>query len=582
MPEAKTMITAKGSGKNDQTEPRNGSVKVNLKLLDTLMTLAGELVLSRNQLVQSIGSANSRDTELSSQRIDTITSELQEAVMKTRMQPIAKTLNSFSRIVRDRSRALEKQVDLVIDGKDVELDRSILESISDPLIRVVKNAVDHGIEPPLERTSSGKHAKGTIIVKAFHDAGQVHIRISDDGCGMPCTQSDRTTGLDMDEITAIIEGLGGVVELSQEKGIGTHVHIKLPLTLAIIPSQITRVGGERYAIPQVNLDELLRIPVDQVKDKIEKVGDSDVVRLRGELLPVIDLAKILGIDKIYTDPETGRQRKDRRRNIADRRSRQHLNAASAGGDGSPDSNDHRTPRQSGDRRSGKRNAVNIAVVSSGTHRYGLVVDELNDSEEIVVKPVGRYVKTCTAFAGATIMGDGKVALILDINNIAQMAKLAAIAETAKAVEDSRDTANDSEKTSLLTFKNAENEFVAVPLDNVERIERIETRAIESIGSNRVIQYRGGTLVLTELSQLLGLSPFRTRDTQELIVIRSNDRETGLMVNPPLDTANVYLELDDTAFNRPGVMGSMVIKAHTTLILDPDKLADLVDDVQMDR
>jgi two-component system chemotaxis sensor kinase CheA len=572
MSEIKTDDTIENK---DQTDTHNGSVKVNLKLLDTLMTLAGELVLSRNQLVQSVGSSNVRDTEQSSQRIDMITSELQETIMKTRMQPIAKTLDSFERIVRDRSRASGKQVDLVIDGKDVELDRSILESISDPLNRVVKNAVDHGMEPPLERKSSGKDEKGTVTVKAFHDAGQVHILISDDGCGMPHTQTEATTNRDMDEVAATIESLGGVVEVNHKKGKGTDVLIKLPLTLAIIPSQITRVGGERYAIPQVNLDELLRIPVDQVKDQIEKVGDADVVRLRGELLPVIDLAGILGIDKLYTDPETGELRKDRRRNIADRRSRQHLKTASVKADGLADSNEKQTPRRSKDRRSGKRNAVNIAIVSSGTHRYGLVVDELNDSEEIVVKPVGRHVKSCTAFAGATIMGDGKVALILDINNIAQMAQLATITETTRAAEASEDiTMQDSLKTSLLTFKNGENDYMAVPLDNVERIERIKTSDIEHIGSNRVIQYRGGNLALTELSQLLGLSPLKESDTQELIVIRSNDKETGLMVNPPLDTVEVYLNPDETTFKRPGVMGSMIINNHTTLIVDADKVVDL--------
>lgn len=577
MPEANTYDNAAIEEKTDKS---NGSVKVNLQLLDTLMTLAGELVLSRNQLLQSVGSANTRDTELSSQRIDMITSELQETIMKTRMQPIANTFNRFTRIVRDRCATSGKQVDLVMEGKDVELDRSILESISDPLIRIIEHAVNHGIESPAERTSAGKQAMGTITVQAFHDAGQVHIHVCDDGNGLSWPRGDDSHSKSMDEIFSIIESIGGGMDLNQKKGVGTDVQIKLPLTLAIIPSQITIVGGERYAIPQVNLDELIRIPVDQVKDRIEKVGGSNVVRLRGELLPVIDLSKILDIDKLYTDPVTGEKRPDRRQNIADRRSKRHQpDASSADDQVSDDSERVYIQRDRKDRRSGARNAVNVAIVSSGTHRYGLVVDELNDSEEIVVKPVGRHIKCCTAFAGATIMGDGKVALILDINNIAQEANLAPPSETNSAIDMPEDDHNDStHKTALLTFRNAENEYVAVPLDSVERIERIETAEIETIGDTQIIQYRGGALPLITLSRSLGLSALPQRKTQELIVIQSKDKEIGLMASPPLDTVEVLLQPEETTFRGPGIIGSMIINSHTTLIVDVDTLVSQEEDL----
>ncbi len=581
------------------------SLRVNVGLLDTLMTLAGELVLSRNQLLQGISSSNVKATELSSQRIDMITSELQEAIMRTRMQPIANILNKFTRVVRDMSQQLGKSIELEIEGKEVELDKTILESINDPLTHLVRNSVDHGIETPMEREQIGKDGTGKITLKAFHDAGQVNLVISDDGRGLdPKKLADSAIekglitdaqaaemtdkkkmeiifmpgfstakeitdvsgrGVGMDVVVTNIETLGGIIEIDSTTGKGTDIQIKLPLTLAIIPSQITSVGNERYALPQVNLNELLRIPAGQVKEKIEKVGDAAVVRLRGELLPLLNLSEMLGIEKTYTDPTDKTERADRRENLADRRSKNHLTAEDAMADSGEESS---VERDVEDRRYHATSAMNIAVVSAGAFKYGLVVDQLHDSEEIVVKPVGRHLKKCSAYAGATIMGDGKVALILDISNLAQMAELSTVAEAgqnAKAAEE--EAAANADRVALLTFKNGEAEHFAAPLSIVERIERIQTSAIEKIGDRKVVQYRGGSLPLFELSQVADVDELPVKDQQEVIVFKVKEKELGLMVTPPVDALEVVLDIDTSTLKQTAISGSMIISDHTTLLVD---------------
>lgn len=584
-----------------------GSLRVNVNLLDTLMNLAGELVLSRNQLIQGINSNNAKATELSSQRIDMITSELQEAIMRTRMQPIANVFNKFTRVVRDLSRELGKSIDLVIEGKEVELDKTIIESINDPLTHLIRNSVDHGIELPHEREAVGKKATGSIALKAFHDAGQVNILISDDGKGLDpekiaatavrkglmseqqvaelsnkekidlillpgFSTAEKVTdvsgrGVGMDVVMTNLEKLGGIIEIDSKPGKGTDIQIKLPLTLAIIPSQIISVGKEKYAIPQVNLDELLRIPASQVKDRIEKVGDADVVRLRGNLLPLLNLAEVLDIEKTFIHPDDNIEYPDQRRSIADRRSPRYTKDGSV----DPSSSNKNEGRSGEDRRYRSSSAINIAVVSAGTHKYGLVVDELRDSEEIVVKPLGRHLKKCSGYAGATIMGDGKVALILDVSNLAQMADLTTMAEAertakaAKAAEEAREKARD--KASLLLFKNGEKEHCAAPLHLVERIERIPVSSIEEVSGKKVVQYRGGALPLFELSQVANVSSLPQTEQQEIIVFTVKGRELGLMVTPPVDAIEISLDIDDSTLKQTGINGSMIIEGHTTLLVD---------------
>ncbi len=586
----------------------NTSLRVNVTLLDTLMNLAGELVLSRNQLLQGISTANVKTTELSGQRIDMITSELQEAIMRTRMQPIGNILNKFTRVVRDLSQQLGKSVNLTIEGKEVELDKTIIEAINDPLTHLIRNSVDHGIELPDERARMGKPSTGQISIKAFHEAGQVNILISDDGRGLDpekisaaalskklitpdalaqmnqkkkmeliflpgfSTAAQVTDvsgrGVGMDVVTTNIETLGGVIELESKPEKGTDILIKLPLTLAIIPSQIMQVGGERYAVPQVNLNELLRIPAAEIKDRIEKVGDASVVRLRGELLPLLDLAQMLGIDKSYLDPFTGLEFPDRRHEIADRRSIRHMVT-----DFGPETVDEISirdivPRKNTDRRKSRYSAVNIAVVSAGAFKYGLVVDQLLDSEEIVVKPVGRHLKKYTAYAGATIMGDGKVALILDIANLAQAAQLSTVSETAQTIKSVDQSCDDHrDRAALLTFKNGDQEHFAAPLTLVQRIERVQASDIEKIGSSKVIQYRGGALPLIELADMAGFDPLPEKNFQEVVVFRVRNREIGLLVSPPVDAIELVLNIDESALKQNIISGSMAINGHTTLLID---------------
>ncbi|MFH1154791.1 MAG: chemotaxis protein CheW [Pseudomonadota bacterium] len=553
------------------------SIRVNVGLLDTLMTLAGELVLSRNQLLQGVSTANIRATELSSQRIDLITSELQDAIMRTRMQPMADVFSKFKRIVRDLSGKLGKSIDLDIQGHDVELDKTIQESIGEPLTRLVEHSVCYGIETPEQREQAGKTATGKLTVQAFHDAGQVNVLVSDDGRGLDeKIADDASRTAVMDSVVSTIERLGGMIDIKSTSGKGTDIHIKLPLTLAIIPSQITSVGAERYALPQVNLEELLRIPAGQIQEKIEKVGDAAVVRLRGELLPLLDLAQVLGIEKDYVDPETNQHLSDRRKNIADRRSKQHLTNDEGGVETAPEPSGSLPQRKRKDRRSTRGSAVNIAVVAAGPYKYGLMVDQLHDSEEIVVKPVGRHLKHCTAYAGATIMGDGKVALILDIANLAHLAGLSIVSDALQAVKISEGMRKtDSNREALLTFKQSEKDCFAVPLNLVERIERIKTSSIEQIGNRKVVQYRGGALPLHDLSQVMALNPLVEKENQEIIIFRIKGKELGLMVSPPVDSVEAILDIDESTLSQPGIKGSIIINGHTTLLVNMFDMARIV-------
>ncbi len=589
------------------------SLRVHVSLLDSLMTLAGELVLSRNQLLQTIGTEDFRNAEVVGQRIDLITSELQEAIMLTRMQPIGNVFNKFPRVVRDLSGKLNKQIDLTIVGKDVELDKTIIESINDPLTHLVRNSVDHGIEMPADRKQKGKSDRGLVILKAYHEAGQVVIEISDDGKGLDGdalaasavnkglltveqiqVMSDKEKvnliflpgfstaqqvtdvsgrGVGMDVVKTNLDKLGGNVDIISEVGSGTTISIKLPLTLAIIPCQIIMSGGERYAIPQVNLEELLRIPANQVKERVERVGDAEVVRLRGNLLPLIRLADVIDVDRTYWDRQDDEVKRDRRQLISDRRSVE-----------SPTFNDpENTTRQDTknetetserthtDRRFSASSALNIVVVSTGAMKYGLIVDRLHDSEEIVIKPLGRHLQQCKGYAGATIMGDGRIALILDVSNLAKMANLTSMdgsdraTEVAIAQEEAIRLKKD--KQSLLIFRNSEEEQFGVPLNQVERIEKIRRSEIEELGGKRVIQYRGGTLSLLCIDDIAMVQPLADHDDLLVIVFNISARPVGVLAIGPIDALEIAVDIDDTTLRQPGIMGSAIIGKHTTMLVN---------------
>ncbi|KJR96774.1 MAG: molecular chaperone [Desulfobulbaceae bacterium BRH_c16a] len=587
------------------------TLRVHVSLLDSLMNLAGELVLSRNQLLQTIGSDDLRNAEAVGQRIDLITSELQEAIMLTRMQPIGNVFNKFPRVVRDLAKKLNKTIDLNIVGKDVELDKTIIEAINDPLTHLVRNSVDHGIEMPAVRKKLGKPDIGLVILKAYHEAGQVVIEISDDGKGLDGealaasavskglltveqaqAMSDKEKinliflpgfstakevtdvsgrGVGMDVVKTNLDQLGGNVDIISEKGVGTTISIKLPLTLAIIPCQIIETGGERYAIPQVNLEELLRIPANQVKTRVERVGDAEVVRLRGTLLPLIRLADVIGIERTYYDANDDEVKPDRREKVSDRRGKESP-LFRTGNEEKRFAQKHDHPARSVlDRRYSASSALNIVVVSTGAMKYGLIVDRLQDSEEIVIKPLGRHLQQCKGYAGATIMGDGRIALILDVSNLARMARLTSIdrsdraAEVARAAEDAVKAKKD--KQSLLIFKSSETEHFAVPLNQVERIEKIKRTDIEDLGGRRVMKYRGGSLSLICVEDVAMVQPLADYDNLLVIVFTIAKRAVGLLAVGPIDAIEISADIDDTTLSQPGIMGSIIIDQHTTMLVN---------------
>lgn len=556
---------ASSGGKSGAGE---GSLRVNVKVLDTLMTLAGELVLTRNQLVQAVTAGNAQAIDATTQRVDLVTSELQEAIMSTRMQPLGNVFNKFQRVVRDMARDLGKEVTLQITGEEVELDKTIIEGIGDPLTHLVRNAMDHGIETPEVRQQADKASNATLTLSARHEAGKVIIEVSDDGRGIDSrkikdkamsqglheqAQLDAMSeselirliflpgfsmakevtdisgrGVGMDVVQTNLTKLGGSIDVESRIGVGSVFRIKLPLTLAIIPSQLVSVGDERYAIPQVNLQELVRVSAAQVRDRIEYIGDAMVIRLRGELLPLVHLHDVLGIARADQEDEA---------------------------------EDNRFPA------AGK--ALNIVVVTAGNLHYGLIVDQLLDSEEIVVKPLGQHLQDCKIYAGATIQGDGRVALILDVIGVSAMMQLAKVGEAArdKALDQPLERANGEDVQALLLVKNAPQEQFAIPLGLVSRLEKIRKSAIATTGGRRNTKYRGGNLLLLCIEDVANVAPCADQENLVAVVFTISGQEVGLLVSQIVEVVNVEVAFDAVTFRQPGILGSAVIMEETTLLLD---------------
>jgi two-component system chemotaxis sensor kinase CheA len=588
------------------------TVRVQVNMLEKLMNLAGELVLSRNQLLQSISSHDSRLIEMGGQRMDRITSSLQEAIMLTRMQPVGIVFNKFPRVVRDLSQKLGKEVELLIEGKEVELDKTIIEAINDPLTHLIRNSVDHGIELPAERAKAGKPPGGRIELRAFHAAGQVNIEVRDDGRGLYpdklvasaiskgiiteqqarlMSENEKMNliflpgfstaqkvsdvsgrGVGMDVVKTNIEKIGGHVLIDSQPGIGTNIQIRLPLTLAIIPCQIVVVMEERFAIPQVNLLELIRITPDKLKERIEIIGNSEVLRLRDELLPLVRLADVIGIERKYLDPACRETTGDRRTMIADRRSRRLAGDDFEECEGESPTGESpsrvKAGRQASERRYHAGSSLNIAVVTSATMKYGLIVDRLLDAEEIVVKPLSRHLKGYKGYAGATIMGDGRVSLILDVTGLAQMAQLNFVARSERTGEEAMARArSQGDIQSLLLFHSAPGEQFAVPLGLVQRIEKIKNTQIETIGGRRVMQYKGESLPLFSLDEAAKVAPIPDIADLIVIVFFISGREIGLLATAPIDAVELRVAFDDLIMKQTGIMGSAIIADHTTLLAD---------------
>ena len=598
------------------SSPTEDTLRVNVGLLENLMNLAGELVLSRNQLHAAVEQGCRAQLTSVSQRVSQVTSELQDVIMQTRLQPIGNVFSKFPRLVRDLSRSLGKQIELEISGKDVALDKTMIEGLSDPLTHMVRNAVDHGIETTEERVRSGKKSEGHIKIEARHEAGQVVVEVIDDGKGIDggkvaeaavrkalittekvagLSERDKQAlvflpglstaqkvsdisgrGVGMDVVKTNLDRLGGQVEIDSEVGKGSTFRIKLPLTLAIIPTLIVSLDHERFAIPQANIEELLRLRPDEVKSRIEIVGDSEVLLLRDRVLPLARFADILDVAPTYTDPVTGRREIDRRSSLADRRSpRYTINQATTGLEKESLAPSH--SRSQGDRRQRACSSLEIAVVTTGTMSFALAVGSFHDTEEVVVKPLGSRFKKLREYSGATILGDGAVALILDVMGMAAKAGLTSIDASARAMELAAEAEAQrlQDIHSLLLFENGPGEHCAIPLDLVQRIERISPEEIERIGSHRTMQYRGKSLPLVTLSDTSTVAMVDERHDLIVLVATARGREVGLLGAMPVDVIETRAVIDQRTHRNKGIAGSAIIQDATTLIVDLYELVDAV-------
>jgi two-component system chemotaxis sensor kinase CheA len=588
------------------------SIRVNVATLEMLVNLAGELVLGRNQLRASIAQNNARALKAADQRINQITSELQDVVMQTRLQPIGNVFGKFPRLVRDLAASLHKDIQLDVRGKDVALDRSLLESLSDPLTHMVRNAVDHGVELPEDRVKAGKPRQAQVTIDARHEAGQVVVEIVDDGKGIDperiakvalakglmtaekldaMSAKDKTAliflpglstntqvsdisgrGVGMDVVKTNLDRLGGKVEIISVLGKGTTFRIKLPLTLAIIPSLIVSVEGERYAIPQINVEEMRHVLPGQAKTRIEIVGDAEVLLLRERLIPLVRFADLLGVVPTYDDPNGGQTEIDRRARMADRRS---LRVPAPGEEPLETQPAGPVPaRKPGDRRH-SGGALEIVVVTTGTQTYGLVVSSFHDTEEIVVKPLGSHLKGLEEYAGATILGDGSVALIVDVAGLGVKANLDAVTRMTHARGRTAETLEEefSDSHSLVLFHNGPNVLCALPLDTVTRIEHVAPKQVETIGGRRTMQYHGGLLPLVTLSDAAQVEPIG--DCKDLAVMIANIRghEVGMLGAMPADVVDTDAKIDQTTHRQKGVAGSTILGNRTALIVDLYELVD---------
>jgi two-component system chemotaxis sensor kinase CheA len=502
--------------------------------------------------------------------MDLIATELQEEVMKTRMQPIGNIWGQFPRTVRDVALGCHKEVAIEMEGKETELDKTIIEAIKDPLTHLVRNSVDHGIEPPEERRKSGKNPVGRLILRAFHEGGQVNIEISDDGAGLnrdrirqkaverglitaeqagrmpereifnliflPGFSTAETVtnvsgrGVGMDVVKTNVEKIGGVVDVQSSPGRGTTVRVKIPLTLAIIPALVVTCGGERYAIPQVSLLELVRLEAEHARTAIEMVHGAPVYRLRGRLLPLVYLAREL---RLAPSGALQKQQQDE--------------------------------------------VINIVVLQADDRQFGLVVDHINDTEEIVVKPLRKQLKTVKTFAGSSIMGDGKVALILDVLGLAQRASV--VSETrdrALAKKASAAAGKTTDKQSFLLFAGLGDSRMAIPLSTLARLEEFPVAQVEMSGSQWVTQYRGQILPLIRLNVLMEERRHKLRGLQgapaidsgplQVLVLNHDGRAVGLVVEKILDIVEDRAEVKSAA-TRDSVLYSVVIGDRVTELLD---------------
>ncbi|HRQ81918.1 MAG TPA: chemotaxis protein CheW, partial [Azospirillaceae bacterium] len=532
------------------------TIRVNVDLLENLMTMVSELVLTRNQLLQILRSQKESEFAAPLQRLNHVTSELQEGVMKTRMQPIGNAWAKLPRLVRDLSHELGKKIDLQMLGADTELDRQVLELIKDPLTHMVRNSADHGLELPAERVKAGKSETGRVTLNAYHEGGHIIIEIQDDGKGLAIDKikqkaiqngmateaelmmmSDQQIvqfimkpgfstaakvtnvsgrGVGMDVVKTNIEKIGGTIEIKTSQGKGSVFVIKIPLTLAIVSALIVECAGERFAIPQISVVELVRAATDS-EHTIERLKGTPVLRLRNRLLPLVSLQTLLRLEDAEGEPQ---KRHD--------------------------------------------DETFIVVTQVGTYTFGIMVDRVFDTEEIVVKPVAPILRHIEMFSGNTILGDGSVIMILDPNGIASATGEIslgsdAMTKEAMAVQQSR----QEDKMALLLFRAGQGAPKAVPLSLVARLEDVDQTAVELSNGMPVVQYRGKLMPLVPIDPgfMLGGD-----GRQPVLVFADGDRSMGLIVDEIVDIVEEKLVVQLTA-DRPGLMGSAIIAGKATDVLD---------------
>jgi two-component system chemotaxis sensor kinase CheA len=556
--------------------PLEASVRIDVDLLDRMMNQVGELVLTRNQILQYATARHDAALQAASQRLGSITAELQAQVMKTRMQPIGHVFNRFPRIARDLANLCGKRLTVAIEGESTELDRTLLETIRDPLTHVVRNAIDHGIETPEVRMRAGKPAEGRLHIRAFHEGGQINVEVSDDGRGIDperlrqsalarglitAEQAGRMAaydlmqlifvpgfstaekvstisgrGVGMDVVRTNVEGAGGTVDVRSVVGRGTTIRVRIPLTLAIVPALIVRDGGHRYAIPQTVLVELVRVDAKAAARAIELVHATPVYRLRGKLLPIVFLREALG-----------------------------MAAAAPPGDAAA------APRP-----------LNIVVLSAEDRPFGLVVDEIRDSIEIVAKPLGKQLESLPLFAGATVMGDGAVALILDVAGIGRRARIGAKTEDkggALRRDRAAEGAGGAGAPKLLLCSVADGRRVGIPLQAVARIEEFWPAQMERLGDDVVVQYRGDVLRLISPESLLGLAAPATNladlpawDRVRVVACQHGERRVGLVVSQVIDIVDDAAPVHPDGGGAPEGTGAGAVSGGRVLdILDMSRL-----------
>ena len=566
----------------------NQSIRVNVDLLENLMTMVSELVLTRNQLMQMVRKHDDSEFLVPLQRLSHVTTDLQEGVMKTRMQPIGNAWGKLPRIVRDIGLELGKKINLQMIGAETELDRQVLELIKDPLTHMVRNSGDHGLETTEDRIAAGKPEIGNVVLRAFHEGGHIIIEISDDGRGINianvkrkilssglATEADLEAmsekqiqrfifkagfstaekvtnvsgrGVGMDVVRTNIERIGGSIEMLSVEGKGSTFTIKIPLTLAIVSALIVECCGERFAIPQLSVVELVRIS-SATENRIETIKDTKVLRLRNRLLPLVSLAELLKLKDPNKDSVFGE--------AAEPAASGEQGAEARPADDAPASSitANIVSKENTDE-------IFIVVAQVGTHTLGVIVDRVFDTEEIVVKPVAPILRHISFYSGNTILGDGRVIMILDPNGIAAAAGDISISDRHEATE-TNSNATKSDKVELLIFRAGGTEPKAVPLALIARLEEIDVSAIEFSNGVPLVQYRGHLMPLLSFDETLNI-PETGR--QPVLVFTDRDRNMGLMVDEIIDIVedNVDVELRSAT---DGVIGGAVVAGKATDIID---------------